>query len=148
MSPWTLYQSGLSIPCEPVSETLLPAVGDASIDADPYSGDHLDSTSPTTGPTNWYEFGGTSLATPMWAATVTAANTTRAGSGKANLSAPHATLDPPVSTSNFYDIAAGSNGTCARFFRWPLMTLRPASYACRKLLSVVEWLLLICASNL
>ena len=104
------YQTGLKIPGEPSMPKR--AAGDVAMDADPYTGVYVAFTAPTATQTSWYAFGGTSLATPMWAAAVTVANANRAVYGYGTLSAPHTRLYPLVSTSDFYDITLGANGTC------------------------------------
>lgn len=104
------YQTGLKIPGEPSIPKR--AAGDVAMDADPYTGVYVAFTASTATQTSWYAFGGTSLATPMWAAAVTVANANRAVYGYGTLSAPHGRLYPLVSTSDFYDITLGANGTC------------------------------------
>ena len=87
------------------------------MDADPYTGVYVAFTSPTARQTSWYAFGGTSLATPMWAAAVTVANASRAANHYSSLGAPHALLYATLAAggsylSDFYDISTGSNGSC------------------------------------
>lgn len=102
---------------------LLRAVGDVSMDADPYTGVYVAFTSPTARQTSWYVFGGTSLATPMWAAAATVANATRVANAYASLSAPHALLYGTLASgsylADFNDVTIGSNGTCASCYASP-----------------------------
>jgi subtilase family serine protease len=109
------YQTKLNISGEPSSGAKFRAVGDVSMDADPYTGVYVAFTASTATSTSWYAFGGTSLATPMWAAAVAVANANRAAYGYGTLSAPHAKLYGMLASnysSTFYDITLGSNGTC------------------------------------
>jgi hypothetical protein len=83
-------------------------VPDVSMDADPNSGVYvLDSYAG-----GWYQVGGTSLATPMWAGLVAVANQGRALEGDSTLTGSQ-TLSSLYSlpSSDFHDITTGSNGT-------------------------------------
>lgn len=112
------YQTGVKIAGEPTAGAKYRSAGDVAMTADPYTGVYVAfSTLGATQP-RWYAFGGTSLATPMWAATVTVANANRAIYGYPTLSSPHAKLYGALAlassyASNFHDITAGANGTCS-----------------------------------
>lgn len=84
-------------------------VPDVSMDADVNSGVYvLDSYAG-----GYYQVGGTSLATPMWAGLVAVADQGRALSGLSSLDGATQTLPALYSlpASDFHDITTGSNGT-------------------------------------
>lgn len=113
-----LMTAGYTIAGERSSGTKYRAVGDVSMDADPYTGVYVAFTARTASTTSWYAFGGTSLPTPMWAAAVTTANASRAANIYRTLSAPHVRLYGTLTSlgnyaSIFYDITSGSNGRCS-----------------------------------
>jgi subtilase family serine protease len=84
-------------------------VPDVSMDADPNSGVYvLDSYAG-----GWYQVGGTSLATPMFAGLVAIANQGRALDGQSTLNGLTQTLPDLYSlpSSDFHDVTTGSNGT-------------------------------------
>jgi hypothetical protein len=84
-------------------------VPDVAMDADPNSGvyvlDNYDG--------GWFQVGGTSLATPMWAGLISIANQGRALLGESSLNGTTQTLPTLYSLpkSDFNDITSGSNGT-------------------------------------
>ena len=84
-------------------------VPDVSMDADPYTGVYvLDSYSG-----GWFQVGGTSLSTPMWAGLVAIANQGRALNGEPSLNGLTQTLPTlyNLPSSDFNDITTGGNGT-------------------------------------
>jgi hypothetical protein len=84
-------------------------VPDVSMDADPNSGVYvLDSYDG-----GWFQVGGTSLATPMWAGLISIADQGRALLGESSLNGATQTLPTLYSlpSSDFHDITSGSNGT-------------------------------------
>ena len=86
---------------------------DVSMDADPNSGVYVYDTFDESG---WLGVGGTSLASPMFAALVAIADQGRAHYGLKSLDGPSQTLPDLYtlpSTINFHDITTGSNGFSA-----------------------------------
>ena len=83
---------------------------DVSFDADPNSGVSVyDSYNGGSAP--WYQIGGTSLATPCWAALVAIANQLRANQGLTPLDGVSQTLPKLYSlAADFHNITSGSNG--------------------------------------
>ena len=84
-------------------------VPDVSMDADPNTGVYvLDSYDG-----GYFQVGGTSLATPMWAGLIAIANQGRALDGESSLNGQTQTLPTLYSlpSSDFHDITTGSNGT-------------------------------------
>jgi hypothetical protein len=87
-------------------------VPDVSFDASPSSGVYVvDSAIPGTG-TNYYKVGGTSLATPCWAALVAIADQGRQLQGLAPLDGATQTLPGlyDLPETDFHDITTGNNG--------------------------------------
>jgi subtilase family serine protease len=85
-------------------------VPDVSMDADPSTGVYvLD----TYGGGGWYQVGGTSLATPLFAGLVAIANQGRALNGQPSLNGLTQTLPTlyNLPSSDFHDITVGGNGT-------------------------------------
>ncbi len=84
-------------------------VPDVAMDADPNSGVYvLDSFDG-----GWFQVGGTSLATPMWAGLISIADQGRSLLGESSLNGATQTLPTLYSLpkSDFNDITSGSNGT-------------------------------------
>jgi subtilase family serine protease len=82
---------------------------DVAWDADPMTGFAIYTTTTDSGPPGWTVMGGTSAATPQWAALVAIANQGRAVRGAAPLqSMPAALYQLP--SSDFHVVASGSNG--------------------------------------
>jgi hypothetical protein len=95
-------------------------VPDVAMDADPNSGVYvLDSYDG-----GWFQVGGTSLATPMWAGLVSIANQGRALLGESSLNGATQTLPTLYSLpkSDFNDITSGSNGTYSAGAGYDLVT--------------------------
>jgi hypothetical protein len=68
-----------------------------------------------SGASGWFQIGGTSAATPQWAAAIAIANSTRVGLRKANLSSADTALyflAKANLNSDFHSIAQGENGAC------------------------------------
>ncbi len=79
-------------------------IGDVAADADPNTGVAVYDSYGSTGGANWYVFGGTSVASPIVAATYALAGNAAGLTGAASLySAPGGSL---------YDVTSGSNGRC------------------------------------
>ncbi len=91
-----------------INGTGLRTAPDVSMDADPETGVYvLDSYDG-----GYIQVGGTSLATPMWAALIAIVNQGRALLGQGTLDGPSQTLPMlySLSSSDFHDITAGNNG--------------------------------------
>jgi hypothetical protein len=94
-------------------------VADVAFNADPASGQFVAVIANGSSAVNWVSAGGTSLATPQWAALVAIANAQRLLAGKTVLGAAHDVLYGQVAAvpvnyaSAFADITKGSNGSCA-----------------------------------
>jgi len=76
------------------------AVPDVSLDADPNSGVAVYDSTPYSGSSGWWTVGGTSVATPIWAAE----------SAVAGISASPQTIYSSSNIPSFRDITGGSNG--------------------------------------
>jgi hypothetical protein len=87
---------------------------DIAFDAAPSSGVAV-YDSYNGGLTPWYQFGGTSLATPCWAGLITIADQMRASQGLPSLDGPSQTLPTlyNLATVDFHDITTGNNGYAA-----------------------------------
>ena len=94
------------------------ALPDVAFNADPSSGQYLAVMSPGSSSVSWLSAGGTSLATPQWAALIAIANAKRALVAKAALGAVHSSLYGQISTSAttyasaFLDVTQGADGSC------------------------------------
>jgi hypothetical protein len=101
------------------TSSTMRTVPDVSMDADPDTGVYvLDSDDG-----GWYQVGGTSLATPMWAGLVAIADQGRALDSQSTLTSAQ-TLSSLYSlpSSDFHDITTGSNGTYAATTGYDLAT--------------------------
>jgi hypothetical protein len=98
------------------------AVADVSADADPYTGVAVyDSTPITEGEVEyrgWGIIGGTSVASPIIAATFALAGGTGTGAGGKAIEYPAQTLyeNLVANPGSLHDVVSGSNGTCAKGF--------------------------------
>jgi hypothetical protein len=102
------------------TSTTKRTVPDVSMDADPNSGVYvLDSYDG-----GWFQVGGTSLSTPMWAGLVAIANQGRALQGQSSLNGATQTLPTLYSlpSSDFHDVTTGSNGTYSATAGYDLVT--------------------------
>jgi subtilase family serine protease len=94
-------------------------VADVSFNANPYTGQYVAVISPGSSTASWLSAGGTSLASPQWAAIMAVADALRAQAGAAAIGQPHATLYGNISTvpgtyaADFYDVTSGSDGSCS-----------------------------------
>ncbi len=97
-------------------------VPDVSMDADPNTGVYVyDSYSG-----GWFQVGGTSLSSPMFAGLVAIANQGRALDGQSSLNGVSQTLPTLYSLpqSDFHDVTTGSNGTYSATAGYDLVTGR------------------------
>jgi hypothetical protein len=85
---------------------------DVSMDANPSSGVPIYDTYDLGPSTPWAEYGGTSLATPMWAGLIAIANQGRAIAGVGSLGGATQTnqMIYNLPSTDFHDITSGSNG--------------------------------------
>lgn len=95
------------------------AVSDVAFNADPSTGQYVATINPGSTTAGWLSAGGTSLATPQWAALIAIANAQRAQGNQPPLGQPHALLYTTIATSPtaypsvFSDVTQGSDGSCA-----------------------------------
>jgi Putative Ig domain len=95
-------------------------VPDVSMDADPNTGVYvLDSFAG-----GWYQVGGTSLSSPMWAGLIAVANQGRVLNGQGTLNGLTQTLPMlyNLPSSDFHDVTTGSNGTYSATTGYDLTT--------------------------
>jgi len=109
------FQASISIP--KISTLKYRAVSDVSMVADPATGVYVYFTAPKALTTGLYQFGGTSLATPIWAGLFSLVNASRLAQSYSHLGDPHLKLyqmaaSAGLYTSNFFDVTTGFNGTC------------------------------------
>jgi subtilase family serine protease len=90
-------------------------VPDVSYNADPGTGYAIYDSVGINGYTGWFQVGGTSAATPQWAALIAITNSQRAAARKANLTSTNAPLYSTAKTNlgaNFHGVTTGTNGSC------------------------------------
>ncbi len=82
---------------------------DVAADANPYSGVPIYDSYDFGSSTPWAQYGGTSLATPLWAGMIAIADQGRAVAGRGSLDGPSQTLPMlyQMSASDFRDVTAG-----------------------------------------
>ena len=104
--PW--YQKGFN-------PKKVRSVPDVSALAALSTGVNVVTTTPSDGQQSWWQIGGTSVGTPIWAAIVAIANQGRALSGLGTLDGATQTLPAiyALPASNFHDVTSGSNGFSA-----------------------------------
>lgn len=84
---------------------------DVALDADPNTGVAVYDSTSYSGQTGWWQVGGTSLSSPVWAAAtalVNASSTSWSASGTNH--ALYGILTAPTSSTDYHDITSGSNG--------------------------------------
>lgn len=95
------------------------SVADVSFNANPASGQYVAVMSQNGSSTSWVSAGGTSLATPQWAALLAVANALRTQSSLGMIGAPHNALYASVASvaklyaADFLDIKSGKDGSCS-----------------------------------
>ena len=84
---------------------------DVAADANPYSGVPIYDTYDFGSSTPWAQYGGTSLACPLWAGMIAVADQGRSLAGLGSLDGPSQTLPMlyQISTSDFHDITTGGS---------------------------------------
>src|SRR5271170_149985 len=122
---WSGSGGGLSkYEYEPISQAQFPiandihgtrGVPDVSYNANPGTGYAIYDSIGVSGYSGWFQVGGTSAASPQWAALVAIANSQRAAARKANLSATGTSVYAVGKASlgtNFHAVTTGTNGSC------------------------------------
>jgi subtilase family serine protease len=115
------YQASVTVPGEPTAKTAVKrrGVADVAFNANPYTGQFIAFTAPGAKTPSWYSAGGTSLATPQWAAITAVGNALRAVAGKSAVAAINPLLYTKIAAvsgnyaSVFADIRSGADGICA-----------------------------------
>ncbi|MGA7625523.1 MAG: S53 family peptidase [Candidatus Acidiferrales bacterium] len=90
-------------------------VPDVSYNANPGTGYAIYDSVGINGYTGWFQVGGTSAATPQWAALIAITNSERAAARKTNLtstSGPIYTVAKASLNSEFHSVTTGTNGSC------------------------------------
>lgn len=109
------FQAAVTIPQIPTLKYRV--VSDVSMVADPATGVYVFFTAPKAMTADLYQFGGTSLSTPIWAGLFSLVNASRLAQSYPHLGDPHLKLyqmatSAGLYTSNFFDVSTGFNGTC------------------------------------
>jgi subtilase family serine protease len=107
-----LYQAEFGIPDDSLGARGVP---DVSYNANPGTGYAVYDSVAISGASGWFQIGGTSAATPQWAAAIAIANSTRTGLRKANLSSVDSALYSLAKTNlsgDFHLVTQGDNGSC------------------------------------
>jgi hypothetical protein len=128
--PWSGSGGGFSrFAAEPRYQRGIQATGkrntpDVAFDGDPGTGVEVYETSLFTGLGSWQVVGGTSLATPAWAAIIAVADQGRALAGEGSLDGPSQTLPTlySLSSTDFHAIAGAKLATRAGAFHVNLAT--------------------------
>ena len=122
---WSGSGGGLSkYEYEPISQAQFPiandihgtrGVPDVSYNANPGTGYAIYDSIGVSGYSGWFQVGGTSAASPQWAALVAIANSQRTAARKSNLSATGSSVyavGKSSLNSNFHAVTSGTNGSC------------------------------------
>jgi subtilase family serine protease len=107
-----LYQAQFGIPDDSRGVRGVP---DVSYNANPGTGYAVYDSVGIGGASGWFQIGGTSAATPQWAATVAIANSMRAGLRRASLSSTDVAVYSLAKTNlngEFHSVIQGNNGSC------------------------------------
>ena len=120
-SGWSGSGGGISLyETEPAFQNGVQSTGsrtipDVSMDADPYSGVPVYDSYDFGGATPWAQYGGTSLATPLFAGIIAVVNQERILNGQTTLDGSTGTLPAiyQLPKSDFHDITTGYNGYSA-----------------------------------
>ena len=95
------------------------SVADVAFNANPATGQYVAVMSQDGSSTSWVSAGGTSLATPQWAALLAVTNALRVQSSLGVIGSPHSALYASVASvaklyaADFLDIKTGKDGSCA-----------------------------------
>jgi len=106
------YQAQFPIPDDSRGYRGVP---DVSYDGDPSTGVAIFDSVAIGSYSGWYQVGGTSAATPQWAALVAIVNSMRAAARKSNLASSDSniySLGKSSMASDFHAVTSGTNGTC------------------------------------
>ncbi|MFZ3215753.1 MAG: S53 family peptidase [Candidatus Acidiferrales bacterium] len=122
---WSGSSGGLSkYEVEPLSQAQFPIVDDShgtrgvpdvAYNANPGTGYAIYDSITISGARGWFQVGGTSAATPQWAALIAIANSQRAAARKTNLAGTNAvvyTVGKSNLNTNFHAVTTGTNGSC------------------------------------
>lgn len=107
-----LYQAQFGIPDNSKGRRGAP---DVSYNANPGTGYAMYDSVGISGVAGWFQVGGTSAATPQWAALLAIVNSSRAALRKANLASTNTNLYSVAKASigtSFHAVTAGTNGKC------------------------------------
>lgn len=107
-----LYQAQFGIPDDSRGVRGVP---DVSYNANPGTGYAVYDSVAINGASGWFQVGGTSAATPQWAAAIAIANSMRVAVRKPNLASTETALYSLAKTNlkgEFYPVNQGSNGSC------------------------------------
>jgi len=107
-----LFQAQFGIPDDSRGERGVP---DVSYNANPGTGYAVYDSVALSGASGWFQIGGTSAATPQWAAAIAIANSTRVGLRKTNLSSADSALYSLAKANlsgDFHLVTQGDNGSC------------------------------------
>jgi hypothetical protein len=119
-SAWSGSGGGVSAyESEPDGQAMWPipyagkrGIPDVAYNGNPNQGFSVYNSVSYQGQSGWIQVGGTSAGAPQWAGLFAIANSLRAGSGKAPLSATYNALYKLGAGANYYDVTSGTNGTC------------------------------------
>jgi len=90
---------------------------DVSYNANPGTGYAIYDSVGINGASGWFQVGGTSAATPQWAALVAIANSMRVAQRKAHLTSANGSIYAAAKVgpgANFHPVTAGTNGSCGQ----------------------------------
>lgn len=120
------YQTGVV-----TQTTTRRATPDLSMVADPYTGVAVYDTANSGASTPWIQVGGTSLAAPLFGATVAIADQARVANGLTTLDGRSQTLPKiyAMAATDFHDITTGSNGAYSAGAGYDLVTGRGSPIA-------------------
>ncbi len=107
-----LYQAQFGIPEDSRGVRGVP---DVSFNANPGTGYAIYDSVGISGASGWFQVGGTSAATPQWAAAVAIANSMRIAARKTRLTATNTPLYSLAKTNlngEFHSVTQGDNGSC------------------------------------
>jgi subtilase family serine protease len=107
-----LFQEQFGIPNDSRGTRGVP---DVSYNANPGTGYAVYDSVSINGAAGWFQVGGTSAASPQWAALVAIANSSRVAARKANLSSAGSivySLAKANLATDFHAVTQGTNGTC------------------------------------
>ncbi len=105
------YQQGLPIPNNPKN---MRGVPDVAYNADPNTGFSVYDSVPYQGQSGWLVIGGTSAASPQWAALIADVNSGRSSNLDGTSALVYSAAKSDYS-QNFHDVTTGNNGDCGYY---------------------------------